>query len=87
MTIMTLHSTSRKAYSAWHFKQKNVSGSNAYIGTSNISLLITLIQISVESTMMRHMLIVGLFRGCLAITFTLEYDDYEDYCLLGCNPV
>jgi hypothetical protein len=35
-------------------KQKNVSGSNAYISTSNIFLLITLIQISVESPMMRH---------------------------------
>ena len=49
VTIMTLHSTSRKAYNAWHLKQKNVSESNAYLSTSNIFLLISLIQISVES--------------------------------------
>jgi len=44
-------------------------------------------QIFVESPMMRHMLLVGLLRGCSSITFTLEHGDYEGYCLLGCNPV
>jgi len=41
---------------------------------------------SVESPMMRQVLLVGLLRGCSSITFTLEYG-YEDYCLLECNPV
>lgn len=55
-------------------KQKNDSGSNAYISTSNIFLLITLIQISVESPTMRHMLLVGLFRGCLSIVLHLPWN-------------